>query len=61
MAAREEIYSLSAKVTTEYVVLDLREEWTIPAEEAYNVEYYEKLGYTVVAKESGVCVILQKK
>ena len=61
LAAREEIYSLSAKATTEYVVLDLREDWAIPSEETYNVDYYEKLGYTVVAKENGVGVVLQKK
>jgi uncharacterized membrane protein len=61
LAAREEVYALSHKVETEFVVLDLREEWALTSEEAYTVEYYEKLGYSVVASANGVGVVLQKK
>ena len=60
LAARGEIYPLSAKAETEIVVLDLREDWTLPAEEDYTVEYYQKLGYTVVESADGVCAVLKK-
>ena len=61
LAARPEIYTLSQKVETDYVVLDLREDWTVSYEKTYTVEYYEKLGYAVVEKTDGVCVVLKKQ
>lgn len=60
LAAREEIYPLSAKEDTDYVVLDLREDWTLLSEASYTVEYYEKLGYAVAESADGICVILKK-
>ena len=61
LAARDEIYTLSRNVETDYVVLDLREGWEIASEKSYTVEHYEKLGYTVVEKADGACVVLKKK
>ncbi len=61
LAAREEVYSLSHDADTEYVVLDLREEWTLTAEEKYTVEYFEEKGYTVVKSADGVGVVLRKQ
>jgi hypothetical protein len=61
LAARDEIYPLSAKADTDIVVLDLREDWGLPTEKDYTVEYYEKLGYTVAHSADGVCAVLVKK
>ncbi len=60
LADRREIYSLSAKADTEYVVLDLREEWALAGEDDYTVEYYEKLGYSLVKKHEGIIAVLKK-
>ena len=61
LAAREEVYILSHDADTEYVVLDLRDEWTLTAEEKYTVEYFEEKGYTVVKSADGVGVVLRKQ
>lgn len=61
LAAREEIYPLSREAETDFVVLDLRDEWSIPSESKYTVEHFEKQGYTVVASADGIGVVLQKK
>ena len=61
LSARSEIYTLSHKADTDYVVLDLREDWTVSYETAYTVEYYEKLGYAVVEKADGICAVLKKQ
>ncbi len=61
LAAREAVYTLSHGVDTDYIVIDLREEWVMAAEEKYTVEYFEKKGYGVVAKEEGVGVVLRGK
>ncbi len=60
LADRRELYSLSAKADTEYVVLDLREEWLLDYEEDYNIEYYKKLGYSLVKKHEGIIAVLKK-
>ena len=60
-AARKEIFALSSRVLTDYVVLDLREEWTLPSEENYSIKYYEERGYTVVKSRDGVGVVLKKQ
>ncbi len=60
LAARDELYRLEQKVMTDYVVLDLREDWMLPAEEAYDPAYYTDLGYHVIAEVEGVGVILGK-
>jgi uncharacterized membrane protein len=60
LADRRELYSLSAKADTEYVVLDLREEWALAGEADYTVEYYEKLGYTVTKEHKGIIAVLKK-
>jgi uncharacterized membrane protein len=61
LAARSGIYTLSHKAETDYVVLDLRDEWTVSHEKTYTVEYYEKLGYAVVEKADGICAVLKKQ
>ena len=61
LANREEIHALNRLVLTDYVVLDLREEWALPSEEDYNVEYFEERGYTVIKSIDGVGVVLKKK
>ncbi len=60
LAAREEIYTLSQGVMTDVVVIDLREEWGLAAEETYTVEYFEKKGYKVVTTKTGVGVVMAK-
>ncbi len=61
LAARREIYTLSQRVETDIVVIDLRDEWQIGAEETYDVEYYTDMGYTVVAERAGVGVVLRRE
>ncbi len=61
LAAREEIYALSSRVLTDYVVLDLREEWTLPSEKDYSIKYYEERGYAVIKSCDAVGVVLKKK
>lgn len=60
LAARDEVYLLTHKVDTEYVVLDLRDEWGISAEEKLTVEHYTKSGYTVVKLTDGVGAVMKK-
>ncbi len=60
LAARAEVYSLDAEIDTEYVVLDLREAYTVGNDKNYYTEYYEELGYAVVTEEEGVAVVLRK-
>lgn len=60
LAARDEIYSLAGRISTDYVVLDLRDEWALPSEKDYNVKYYEERGYTVVKAIDGVGAVLKK-
>ena len=54
LATRDEVYLLTHKADTTYVVLDLRDEWGISAEEKLTVEHYQKNGYTVVRLTEGV-------
>ena len=61
LAAREEIYPLSSRVLTDYVVLDLREEWTLPSEEDYSIKYFEERGYKILKYSDGVGVVLKKQ
>ncbi len=61
LAARREIYTLSQDVMTDVVVIDLREEWGIPAEKTYTVKYFEEKGYKVVTTRAGVGVVLEKQ
>ncbi len=60
LAARNEIYTLSQGVATDVVVIDLREEWGIAAEEKFTVKYFEEKGYKVVATKAGVGVVMAK-
>jgi hypothetical protein len=60
LASRETVYALSHEMSTDYVVLDLREDWRIPSEESYTVAYFEGQGYTVVATADGVGAVLKK-
>ena len=61
LAARDEIFALSGRVATDYVVLDLREEWALPSEADYTVTFYEERGYTVVKSIKDVGVVLKKQ
>ncbi len=58
LAGRDEVYRLSHEVMTDIVVLDLREDWTVPSEEKYDQTYYTGKGYTVIAEAAGVGVVL---
>lgn len=60
LAGREEVYYLRQGQMTEYVVLDLREEWVTEADKKYDEKYYTDKGYTVVERHSGVGVVLKK-
>lgn len=60
LAARDEVYLLTHKADTTYVVLDLREEWGISAEEKLTVEHYQENGYAVVKLTEGVGAVLKK-
>lgn len=61
LAARDEIFALSSRVATDYVVLDLRDEWALPSEADYTVKFYEERGYTVVKSVENVGVVLKKQ
>lgn len=58
LAERAEIYNLSHGVKTEFVVLDLREDWVVDSEAKYDKAYYTERGYHVVAETAGVGVVL---
>ncbi len=60
LAGREEIYYLHQGQLTEYVVIDLRNEWATDADKKYDEKYYTDKGYTVVERHSGVGVVLKK-
>lgn len=61
LSGRSELYTLSHGVETDYVVLDLREEWGLSNESKYTVEYYEKLGYRLLESRKGVGAVLERK
>jgi uncharacterized membrane protein len=60
LAGCEEVYYLHQGQMTEYVVLDLREEWITEADKKYNEKYYTDKGYTVVKRCVDVGVVLKK-
>ena len=60
LAGREEVYYLHQGQLTEYVVIDLRNEWATDADKKYDEKYYTDKGYTVVERHSGVGVVLKK-
>lgn len=60
LADREEIYYLHQGQLTEYVVIDLREEWVVDADAKYDETYYTEKGYTVVKRCADVGVVLKK-
>ncbi len=60
LAGREEVYYLRQGQMTEYVVLDLREEWITEADKKYDEKYYTDKGYTVVKRCVDVGVVLKK-
>lgn len=60
LAAREEVYYLRQGQLTEYVVIDLREEWATEADKKYDEKYYTDKGYTVVRRCVDVGVVLKK-
>jgi uncharacterized membrane protein len=60
LAAREEVYYLRQGQMTEFVVIDLREEWATEADRKYDEKYYTDKGYTVVRRCADVGVVLKK-
>ncbi len=60
LAARDEVYYLHQGQLTEFVVIDLREEWVVAADDKYDEKYYTDKGYTVVKRCDGVGVVLRK-
>ena len=60
LAAREEVYYLHQGQLTEYVVIDLREEWATEADAKFDEKYYTDKGYTVVKRCADVGVVLRK-
>lgn len=60
LAAREEVYYLHQGQLTEFVVIDLREEWVTEADTKYDEKYYTDKGYTVVKMCADVGVVLKK-
>ncbi len=61
LAAREEVYYLHQGQLTEYVVIDLREEWTTEADAKFDEKYYTDKGYTVVKRCADVGVVLRRE
>ncbi len=61
LANREELYTLSQKVETDIVLLDLRNEWIPLAEMGYTIEYYEEKGYEVIQIHEEIGAILRRK
>ena len=60
LADREQVYILSHKADTDYVVLDLRDEWNHLADSNKTLEQYRANGYSVVTMTDGVIAILKK-
>jgi hypothetical protein len=60
LAGREEVYYLHQGQLTEFVVIDLREEWATEADKKYDEKYYTDKGYTVVKRCVDVGVVLKK-
>ncbi len=60
LADREEVYYLHQGHLTEYVVIDLREEWATEADQKFDEKYYTDKGYTVVKRCADVGVVLRK-
>ena len=60
LSYREEIYTLSHKADTTYVVLDLRAEWNQLSDANQTMESYRANGYSVVTMKDGVIAVLKK-
>ena len=60
LADREEVYYLHQDQLTEYVVIDLREEWIVESDAKYDEAYYADKGYTVVKRCADVGVVMKK-
>lgn len=60
LADREEIYTLNHGKDTEYVVLDLREDWNQLSDVSKTLESYRAKGYGVVTMTDGVIAVLKK-
>jgi hypothetical protein len=60
LAGCAEVYYLHQGQLTEFVVIDLREEWATEADKKYDEKYYTDKGYTVVKRCVDVGVVLKK-
>ena len=60
LTGRHTLHSLSQKVDTDYVVLDLREEWQVVGEIGVSVDAYKEKGYVVVTMVDGVVAVCKK-
>ncbi len=61
LADRKEIYTPNHSVNTDYVVIDLREEWSASGEEIDTIkEEYAEEGYVVEDHREGVIILFKK-
>ena len=61
LSTREELYYLTNEKDADYVLLDLRPYINITSARGYDVEYFERLGYELVAQTEDVIAVLKKK
>ncbi len=60
LADREEIYTLGHNISTDYVVIDLRDEWNLISDANKMLETYRANGYSVEHITDGVIAVLKK-
>lgn len=60
LASREKLYYLTNEKDADYVALDLRPYISINSARGYDVEYFERLGYELIAQTEDVIALLRK-
>lgn len=60
LSTRDQLYSLSTKANTEYIALDLRDEWNLMEDASKALETYQANGYAVIYIEEEIIAILKK-
>lgn len=60
LADRRELYYLTNEVEADYVIIDLRPYINIAAARGYEVEYFERQGYELIAEVEYVIAVLKK-
>lgn len=61
LTSHKELYTLSQNKDTDYVIIDLREEWQAAGEIGVDVKIYTDKGYEIVTTIEGVVAVCQKK